>query len=317
MMPHDDIPQSRAPRPLPVVFALHDPDGRYWLNTAVAITSLATYASAPIAICVLHDETLGLSARGRLGQIAEQLQVPLTFIKPEIPREMDPARLGRFSPASAFRLMIPTLFADEPLVVYLDSDVVVNGLDIHDLAKVTAAQSGIAAVVDPFIEYFADKGYRPLEALGVAPALYFNSGVLSLRPRLLPRDLPDQFARFLNTRRALAHPDQDFLNCHFNQKAQLLDEKFNTIIGFAARRLVQPLSFYWDRIIHFTSLKPLFGAISPAFIPFFAHAHLVPEIYGGSAYEAKQYLFPQTGNAGTVLGKSIFHDPKSPARNPN
>ena len=163
-MPQTSPPGARADptseAPLPVLFALHDADGAYWLNTAVAITSLAVHASRPVSIHVIHDHSLGAVARARLRQIAADLQTPLRFVAATLPSTFEAGRLPpgfsprlleRYSPASLFRLMIPELFADEDLVVYLDSDLVLNGLDVHELAAATPADAPLAAVADPFI----------------------------------------------------------------------------------------------------------------------------------------------------------------------
>src|SRR6516164_10944407 len=59
-------PQHQSDRkPLPVVFALQDRDGFYWVNTAVAIMSLAQYAKEPIEVHVPHDETVSEHAKQR------------------------------------------------------------------------------------------------------------------------------------------------------------------------------------------------------------------------------------------------------------
>ena len=85
-----DTPASRqraasAARPLPIVFAVHDKDGGYWLNTAVALTSLAHHARRPVSVHIIHDATLGEAAKARLAEIARTMQVPLTFMEQSLP----------------------------------------------------------------------------------------------------------------------------------------------------------------------------------------------------------------------------------------
>jgi lipopolysaccharide biosynthesis glycosyltransferase len=296
-------------RPLPVVFAVHDPDGAYWLNTAVALTSLAQHARRPISVHVIHDASLSDTAKRRLGEIAQALRVPLALVEQSLPADVDTKVLGHFSPASAFRLMIPSLFSDEDLVVYLDSDLVVNGLDITDLIDEVPAEAPISAVADLFFARGANHRAQ-MDRLGVPHDRYFNSGVLALRPRLLPKDLPQQFAGFLTSGIPRVHPDQDFLNQLYVGQVHLLDERYNTPIGLIDRRTLKPLSWYRGRILHYVGgIKPFTGVLSPAFVPFLAHSMLTPEIWGGQSYEPVKYLFPADGAVDAVRAKLIDRDP--------
>jgi lipopolysaccharide biosynthesis glycosyltransferase len=315
--PASGRPVTATDAPLPVIFALHDADGAYWLNTAVAMTSLAVHARRPISISIIHDHSLGAAARDRLIEIAEDLRTPVSFIAASLPSSLDagglpgfdPRLLQRYSPASLFRLMIPELFAEADLVVYLDSDLVLNGLDIHELAAATPADAPLAAVADPFIGRHEPQ-VKQLGGLGLDPNAYFNSGVLALRPKRLPKDLVQQFIGFVLSGAELIHPDQDFLNCRFAGEVHLLDERFNTLVGFEDQRMIRPVSFYAQRILHYTGgLKPLSGAFCPAFVPFFAHAFKTPEIYSGGRYDAQFYLFPVKGRPDQLKGKRIDRDP--------
>ena len=309
-----DTPASRrraesSARPLPVVFAVHDKDGGYWLNTAVALTSLAHHARRPISVHIIHDATLGEAARARLAEIARTMQVPLAFMEQSLPPGIDPRLLGVFSPASAFRLMIPSLFAEEDLVVYLDSDLVVNGVDVTDLIEAAPAEVPICAVAEKFVAQSA-RHRTQLDELGVAHERYFNSGVLALRPRLLAKDLVDRFLAFLTSGVMLVHPDQDFLNVTFGGQVHLLDERFNSAVGMYDGRTLKPLGFYDGRIVHYVgALKPLTGLMSPAFVPFLAHAFLVPEIFSGASYSPVTYLFPADGMPNAIRSKPMTHDP--------
>ena len=102
---------------LPVVFAIHDKDGLYWLNTAVAITSLAKYATCKLAVHILHDNSLRVLAARRLAEIADVLGISLSLKRVELPATVTTDRLRQFSAASLYRLMIPKLFPEEDLVV--------------------------------------------------------------------------------------------------------------------------------------------------------------------------------------------------------
>lgn len=307
----DPASEASKAATLPVVFALHDASGAYWLNTAVAMSSLLRHARRPVAIHILHDDTVGAPARRRLSEIAAEIGpgTPLTFIPTVLPATIDLGLLGKFSPASLFRLMIPALFPDEDLVVYLDSDLVLNGVDVGEIAAGAPADAPISAVMDPFVGR-PDSHRKNFERLGLDPQRYFNSGVLALRPRLIGADLLAEFADFAGANPGVVHPDQDFLNARFKDAVHALPERFNSIIGLEDRRLVQPLAFYANRVLHYAGgLKPLSGAVSPAFIPFFAHAIAAPEIYCGTSYEANRYVFPYSGRTDATRSKRIDTDP--------
>ena len=138
-------------KPLPVVFALQDRDGFYWVNTAVAITSLAQYASQPVEVHVLHDESLHDVAKQRLTEIAGDMQIDLTLAPVRLPNKIDISTLRQFGGATLFKLLVPQLFADRDLVIYLDSDLVVNGLDVSELAIATPHRAPVSAAIDPHI----------------------------------------------------------------------------------------------------------------------------------------------------------------------
>jgi hypothetical protein len=151
-----------------------------------------------------------------------------------------------------------------------------------------------------------------VRGLGLDPATYFNSGVLALRPKLIGSDLLADFIAFARKRRKLAHPDQDFLNMRFQGTAALLDERFNSVTTLFDGRLTKPLSFYADKILHYAGeVKPLDGVVATAFLPFLAHAFLVPEILRGEVYQAKSYLFPMEGRPDLGRALPIDRDPRT------
>jgi lipopolysaccharide biosynthesis glycosyltransferase/predicted O-methyltransferase YrrM len=289
-------PPSAAARPLPVVFALQDKDGSYWLNTAVAAASAAQYATRPISIHVLHDGSLPEIARQRLTRICEKARVPLSLTPVQLPAGVDVERLRQFGAASVFRLLIPRLFAGEEQVIYLDSDLVVNGLDVAELAAAAPPGAPISAVRDPFIARAASHA-KELDRLGLDPRAYFNSGVLVLRPGLLQQDLLEAFAQFSAANPTSIHPDQDFLNTRFAGQVGVLDERFNFQVGLHEQRLLRPLSEYAGKILHYAGkIKPLQGNLAPGLLPFWIHAQAVPELTQGLAADPRTYLLPLAEN---------------------
>jgi lipopolysaccharide biosynthesis glycosyltransferase/predicted O-methyltransferase YrrM len=299
-------------KPLPVVFAVHDAKGTYWLNTAVALTSIAVHAKRPIQLYVLHDDSLSAVAKQRLTEIGAQLRTPLTLM-PVRPPPTLPVRFSRqFSPACVFRLMIPRLFPDAEAVVYLDSDLVSNGLDITELAAAAPKDAALSAALDLNIA-LPERHREVLAELGLDGASYFNSGVLVFRPRLIEEDLVEACLAYSDAFPAALHADQDFLNHHFAGRFAILDPRFNFQMGAVDQEVVRPLEEYAGKILHYAGMvKPLEGRIGPGLIPFLAHTYLVPEIYQGGMYQVEGYLMPAKGDPHGV----VLHLPGPPMERP-
>jgi lipopolysaccharide biosynthesis glycosyltransferase len=191
-----------------------------------------------------------------------------------------------------FRLMIPKLFPDAEAVVYLDSDLVSNGVDVADLAAAAPKFAAISAVLDPNIAV-VQRHREVLEELGLDPASYFNSGVLVMRPALIEEDLVEACLAYSEAYPSALHADQDFLNHHFAGRYARLDPRFNHQVSLYDQALVRPLAEFKNRIVHYSGqMKPLEGRIGPGLIPFLVHAYLTPEIIQGGMYEVSGYLFP-------------------------
>lgn len=301
---HAPAAAARQGEALPVVFALEDRSGSYWLNTAVALTSLAQHARRQIHVHLLHAPDLHETARRRLAEIADSMGVPLTLTPVALPAGLDPKALRSFGPAAIYRLIIPRLFADHPLVVYLDSDIVVNGLDIGQLAEAAPIDQPLAAVHDRH-QGRAERHLELLAQMDLDPATYVNSGVLAIRPALISEDLVEAFLAFTRAYPQAAHPDQDFLNRHFKGRIALVDTRFNLqLVGFD-KELLRPLTAYRGAILHYSGkIKPLDGVMSPALVPFWAHAHRTPEILDGQLYDVSRYILAGK-DPDTVLRRRI------------
>lgn len=270
--------KKRSGKALPVVFALHDANGEYWLNAAVAMTSAGLHASAPLHFHVLHNETLHIQAKERLLAVAQSLGHEISFHFVTLPEVLNDIDLHRFSPASLYRLMIPQLFAQEEAVVYLDADLVCHGVDVHALVQLTPPNKAMGGVIDPHIDK-ASKHHRVLAALQMNASQYINSGVLVIRPPLIRDDLLTAFALFIQRFPNALNPDQDFLNLIFSSRIERLPDYFNSQVGVYENSLFQPLASYNNKIIHYAGrLKPLDGNLAPAFLVFWMYAMLVPEI---------------------------------------
>ena len=285
------VPQPATPvAGLPVVFALHDSDGQYWINAAVAMASIAQHASVPLHFYVLHDDTLQPAARARLSAVAQAAHMPLSFKPMSLPSTIAAERLHRFSPASLYRLMIPQLFAHEPVVLYLDADLVSHGVDVKTLVDAAPETAPLAGVLDPFIAV-PKRHQQALKKLQLPAERYINSGVLVMRPPLIGEDLLAAFDRFFQQHPDALHPDQDFLNLHFAGRAFELPSHFNQQVGVYEKTLFWPLAAYQQKIIHYAGkLKPLQGNLAPGMMVFWMYTQWVPEAAQSQAQ--MRYLHP-------------------------
>ena len=69
------------------------------------------------------------------------------------------------------------LFKNDELVLYLDSDLIFNNVDVKLLFDIQLHQKSIAAVIDPYILNHEEHGLE-LKKLNINSSRYFNSGVL-------------------------------------------------------------------------------------------------------------------------------------------
>jgi lipopolysaccharide biosynthesis glycosyltransferase len=282
-----------------IVLSIHDRSGHYWMYLAVAIASMLTYARGSLQIVVLHDQTLNESMQQRLRMICEAHGLQsLHFRAVDLPRPLQTLQLGPFTPASLYRLLIPEMFPNEELVLYIDADLIFNGIDITELILSCDNKSPITGVRDPYIHLSAAHRIN-FERLGLDSSTYVNSGVLAFRPKLIKDNLIEKFIDFGNKFGAVSHPDQDFLNQHFKNKISLLPKKYNFQVGVFERSLLQPLAHYDGKVIHYAGkLKPLDGLLAPGFLPFWRYTALLPELSSHPANaNLPRYPFPIQGEA--------------------
>lgn len=255
----------------PIIFCIHDDSGNYWPNLFVALNSLLINSSKKLRVYILHNETLTKEASNAIGKIAFKYEANLIFLSVDLPAVLKKTDFGHFSPASIFRLLVPQIFKDEELIIYLDSDLIFHGIDILEIVK-SASESPISAVLDPYIGY-SQKHKDQLLALNLHPTDYFNSGLLVMRPNKITFNLIEDFIEFLRENPVLGHPDQDFLNVKFKDVWGKLDSRYNHQACVFGGSLFMPLSSYFGKVIHYTGqIKPLKGYIAPAFIPFWMYA---------------------------------------------
>jgi lipopolysaccharide biosynthesis glycosyltransferase len=298
-------PTATHQRGLEVVFALHDADGKYWLNTAVAIASVVRHASRPIRINIIHDKTLSDVAIRRLSHLVGQTRHELRFIDITLPNSIRRFNFRQFSVASIYRLAIPQIFADQDAVLYLDSDLVACGLDVVNVMAGQLPDSPVSGVIDSFIGLHERTRVR-LEHLRLDPQRYINSGVLLFRPKLLDKDLIDQFLRFESSHGPSIHPDQDFINYRFHDQIAYLETQYNFQLSPALGRMFLPLDQYLGKILHYAGkIKPLDMRIAPGLLPFWQYSADVPEIFIYYSQAVFSYLYPVDGDSRRVIAKPV------------
>jgi lipopolysaccharide biosynthesis glycosyltransferase len=302
-------PSRPAEGLLEVVFALHDRDGAYWMNTAVAISSVLHHTSGPVRVNMLHDHTLTQEAVTRLSTLFQKTPHHLRLINVQLPDGILGVNFGQFSVASVYRLLIPRLFADKDAVLYLDSDLVASGLDIFELYSAPPSDVPLSGVIDPFISEF-ESHRTSLQLLGLDPVRYVNSGVLMFRPKLIPEDLIEAFSRFNSRFGRSTHPDQDFINFHFQNRIGYLNSRFNFQISSNAGTMFLPLMEYHNKILHYAgTVKPLELRLAPGLLPFWQYTADIPEIFLRYSTAKFSYLHPAPEGTQGLIARPIYRNP--------
>jgi hypothetical protein len=85
-----------------------------------------------------------------------------------------------------------------------------------------------------------------------------------------------------------------------------MDERFNYQVTAHEQTLLLQLKDYGGKVLHYAGqVKPLDGSIAPAMIPFWAHAHRVPEITQGRLYNPTRYLLPIDGQPDSLRAQKL------------
>lgn len=298
------IPGHNPLETLDVVLALHDPHEDYWPYTAATVTSVCTYSSVPLRLHLLHDSTLSETARSSLVRISAIYEHDLAFHHVELPRSLRDVNFRQFSPAAAFRLVIPQLFRSQERVIYLDSDIIFNQVDLADLVNqvlLASDRQAIAAVRDPFVGANAAT-LAELDYIGVAEADYFNSGVLVFHPRMIRNDLLEEFVQFVQNFPKAVHLDQDLLNVVFRDRVQYLPEAYNYQVKLAKDRLFEPISNFENKVLHYAGrFKPLGGTFSPPDLFFWRHTQHIANLTHYLQQPARYIQKVHTGPGHAVL----------------
>jgi lipopolysaccharide biosynthesis glycosyltransferase len=202
--------------------------------------------NAPFDICICSSDALeippDLAAKG-----VKFLHLPTG---PDLGRQ----KAAHLPVSTYLRLWLPDLLGDSyAKILYLDSDMMLEGGNIADLFNIDLRGRAVAAVRDMQQWLRPQKHIRDFRRAGLAPAPYFNGG-LELFDTKKYRD-----ADILKTclQLAEAHPDAI---CHHDQ----------SLLNIALYGNWTELSPVWNW--QWSSKRPLFGLTIPLHISHFAGA---------------------------------------------
>lgn len=229
----------------------------YFQQAVVTLVSVLENTTGPIAIHVLHDETL-LPHRDFMESIVHRYGHSIQFYNVET-RDFDKefGSGGAWGKGALYRLVLHE-YIDAKTVLYLDCDIVANR-DLAPLASLDLQGRRLAAVKDPCATRMKEE-IRRLKKLGLPAGTYFNSGVLLIDVewlRSLSADFQKEIAASLHA--GHSYPDQDALNFFYAAREDsvlLLDEVYNTQINYATQDLYfKDFNWYKNRVIHYATPK--------------------------------------------------------------
>lgn len=265
-----------------IALSIHDKHGNYWPYVVTTLTSVFTHSSCAVHAHVLHDDTLSEEARQTIGALCKRYGQQLSLHAVTLPVGVQAIDFGQFSPAAAYRLMLPQLLKHLDLVIYLDADIIFNQVDIAELEAAIqsdAQQRPLAAAHDRLFSCHASQR-RELESIGMSANEYINSGVLGIRPKQIDVDLLAALQRFAHEHPQAQHHDQDLLNVLFKGQVFMLPERFNFQVNLTQGRCFEDLGYYANQVLHYSGkAKPLSGTLSPADVFFWRYTQHVPNIH--------------------------------------
>lgn len=265
-----------------IAISVHDKQGNYWPYVTTMLTSVFTHSSRALHVHVLHDDTLCNEARRTIEGLCKQFGQQLSLHHVTLPSNLQTIDFGQFSPAAAYRLMLPQLLKHLDLVIYLDADIIFNQIDIADLEAVIqsdAQHQPLAAVHDRLFSSHASQR-QELANLGIPAKEYINSGVLGFRPKRIDVDLLAALQRFAHEHPQAQHHDQDVLNVVFRHQIFVLPERYNFQVNLTQGRCFEDLGYYANQVLHYSGkAKPLAGTFSPADVFFWRYTQYVPHIH--------------------------------------
>lgn len=204
-------------------------DDNYVQHACVMLRSLDDHVSQTVDVYCIYDE-LTTANKKQIRREFRKSHLHLRFIHFDKRNLPDlPIKPGDHVSAAAFiRIWLPRLFKNLKQVLFMDTDIVING-DITTLLNMAVGNFPLAAVPDTGMTGEKKAG------LGIAPdGLYFNSGIMLLNlDYFRQHHLTEQIAEFITQKPELCEFwDQDALNAVIKSNFLQLDYAYNVQTEF-------------------------------------------------------------------------------------
>lgn len=188
--------------------------------------SLHKYAKEPITVWLLNHSLSNHEVR-RFKTFLRKYNIDLAVIPigPSFFDDMPLVSENQFSIEMYYRIFIPWLLPEEvDRVLWLDSDIIISG-DIAPFYNLDLNEHCIAACEDGRYINTRTRG-QDNDRLGLEGShRYFNSGVLLMNLNLIRRSFSQEEVCTLagRIRERLVYPDQDILNCLYQNSVLYAD----------------------------------------------------------------------------------------------
>lgn len=204
-------------------------DNNYVQHACVMLMSLSANVKEIVNVYCIYSD-LNVTNRKRIETELRNTRVTITFVEfntsvlPTLPIKPN----DHVSAATFLRIWLPELFPNLDQLLFMDTDLVVNG-DISELLDLTVIDQPLAAV--------PDTGMTALkkETLGLqANTPYFNAGMMLINLAYFRKHhLTEEISLFIEQHPELCEFwDQDALNAVIKGNFELLDYKYNVQSGF-------------------------------------------------------------------------------------
>ena len=204
-------------------------DDKYLQHACVMLKSLQANAPAAVTVYCIFDQ-LSLKSRELLSSLFTNSSITIQLIEfynrvlPQLPIKQN----DHVSSAAFFRIWLPQILPGLKQVLFLDTDMIING-DISYLFKVQLDAHAVAAVED-----LAMPAEKKTALSMKSSAAYFNSGVMVMNLEYFRNhQLTEKVAGFISEFPQLCEFwDQDAFNAVINGDFYKLPLKYNVQTGF-------------------------------------------------------------------------------------
>ena len=233
-------------------------DDNYFDHGMVVIKSISENTQSLVKIFVLDGGGISEKNRIRCLKEYEDSNIKIEFIKiDDSILNQFPLNMGYISIATYYRLLLVEIFKNTKKIIYLDSDIIVNG-DISDLWGVDLNNKSIGACYD-------ELGVYQERRLGLdGSASYFNAGVMIFDILNMKNKYKDLFGLYKNVydlnKEKILYQDQDILNLAHVNDVYIIESRWNMGTGMFLKNIndvkyTQNCIEEWIKdpgIIHFT-----------------------------------------------------------------